>query len=160
TWRSYLATDIRARMTIDREAALPATVRGSLLAPGHACHLDLDDDWLYGDLPDLRHDYSMEARGLSHFRFALTAKERIGGCKQPLRSIDHVRQLVERGSRSFRRPCELVEAIIGHSLDGLNGDLVKIGVELDEIEDRIVGEHWHNESQQLNETRRRLVLIH
>jgi zinc transporter len=160
TWRSYLASDIRARMTIERDAALPAPVRESLLAPGHASHLDLDDNWLYGDLPDLRHDYSIEARGLGHFRFALDDKTLIGGCKQPLRSIDHVRQLAERGTRQFRSPCELVEAIISHSMDGLSGDLVKIGVELDEIEDRIVGEHWHNERQQLNETRRRLVLIH
>ena len=84
----------------------------------------------------------------------------IGGCKQPLRSIDHVRQMVESGSRRFRAPCELIEAIISHSLDGLSADLVKIGEELDEIEDRIVRDAWHSERQALNETRRRLVLIH
>ena len=71
TWRSYLATDIRARVTLDREPLLPPSVKSSLVAPGYACHIDLDDGWLYGDLPDLRHDYSMEAKGLGHFRFAL-----------------------------------------------------------------------------------------
>ena len=160
TWRSYLANDIRTRMTMERDAALPQSVRESLFAPGHTCHLDLDNGWLHGDLPDLRHDYSMEARGLTHFRFALNEKELIGGCKQPLRSIDHVRKLVESGSRPFRTPCDVVEAIVSHSLDGLHGDLVKIGEELDEIEERIVRDHWHSERQALNETRRRLVLIH
>src|SRR5262245_47424590 len=91
TWRSYLANDIRARMTIERDEVLPKSVRESLLAAGHACHLDLDQGWLHGDLPDLRHDYAMEARGLSHFRFALNDRVLVGGCKQPLRSIDHVR---------------------------------------------------------------------
>jgi zinc transporter len=53
-----------------------------------------------------------------------------------------------------------VEAIVGHSLDGLSIDLVKIGEELDEIEERIVRDYWDSERQQLNEPRRRLVLIH
>lgn len=159
-WRSYLANDIRTRMTLERDSAIPQTVRESLLAPGHASHLDLDDDWLYGDLPDLRHDYSVEARGLGHFRFALSDRLLVGSCKQPLRSIDHVRRIVERGARAFRRPCDLLEAVIGHSLDGLSADLVKIGEDLDEIEDRIVRDQWHSERQALNETRRRLVLIH
>ena len=64
TWRSYLATDMRARKTIDQRAACcRPVVREALLASGYACHLDLDDGWLHGDLPDLRHDYSMEAHG-------------------------------------------------------------------------------------------------
>lgn len=160
TWRSYLGNDIRAKKTIERDEMLPLAVREALLTSGHACHLDIDEGWLYGDLPDLRHDYSMEARGLSHFRFALNDQVLLGGCKQPLRSIDHVRQLVERGARPFRAPCELIEAIIGHSLDGLSGELVKIGEELDEIEERIVRDVWQSERQQLNESRRKLVLLH
>jgi zinc transporter len=159
-WRSYLGTDIRARMSIERDGDLPQSARESMLASGHNCHLDLDHDWLYGDLPDLRHDYSMEARGLTHFRFALNDMLLVGTSKQPLRSIDHVRHLVERGTRRFRAPCEVVEAIVGHSLDGLSSDLVQIGESLDEIEERIVRDAWHGERQTLNETRRRLVLIH
>jgi zinc transporter len=160
TWRSYLTNDIRARMTIEKEVALPGSVREALLAPGHASYLDLDEGWLHGDLPDLRHDYSMEGRGLCHFRFALDEKTLMGGCKQPLRSIDHVRHLVEKGARRFRSPSDVVEAIISHSLDGLHAELVKVGQELDGIEERIVGDHWHGERQALNETRRSLVLIH
>lgn len=160
TWRSYLSTDIRARVTIERGAGLPGPVRESLLASGYACHIDLNHDWLHGDLPDLRHDYSAEARGLGHFRFALDERTLIDCRKQPLRSVDNVRKMVEAGSRPFRTPTELLEAVIGQSLDGLSGDLAKIGEQLDEIEERIVGESWHGERQALNEARRRLVLIH
>jgi zinc transporter len=160
TWRSYLANDIRARMTIEKDAELPGSVREALLAPGHASYLGLDEGWMHGDLPDLRHDYSMEGRGLCHFRFALDEKTLIGGCKQPLRSIDHVRHLVEKGTRRFRSPSDVVEAIVSHSLDGLHAELVKVGQELDAIEERIVGDHWHGERQTLKDTRRNLVLIH
>ena len=65
TWRSYLATDIRARVTLDREPLLPAAVKGSLVAPGYACHIDLDDGWLHGDLPDLGTIIRWRPRGLA-----------------------------------------------------------------------------------------------
>lgn len=160
SWRSYLSSDIRARLTIERGAELPQAVRESLMASGYACHIDLSKGWLHGDLPDLRHDYSVEARGLGHFRFALDERTLIDCRKQPLRSVDNVRRMVEAGSRAFRSPAELLEAVIGQSLDGLSIDLAQIGERLDEIEERIVGDSWHGERQALNETRRRLVLIH
>lgn len=160
SWRSYLSTDIRARLTIERGAELPQPVRESLMASGYACHIDLSGGWLHGDLPDLRHDYSVEARGLGHFRFALDENTLIDCRKQPLRSVDNVRRMVEAGERLFRTPAELLEALIGQSLDGLAADLANIGEQLDEIEERIVGDSWHGERQALNETRRRLVLIH
>lgn len=160
TWRSYLSTDLRARASVEHGLGLPQPVRESLLASGYACHIDLEGGWLHGDLPDLRHDYSPEARGLGHFRFALDAGTLIDCRKQPLRSVDNVRKLVETGTRAFRSPAELLEAVIAQSLDGLSADLAKIGQQLDEIEDRIVGDSWHGERQALNETRRRLVLVH
>ena len=147
TWRSYLATDIRARVTLDREPLLPAAVRGSLLAPGYACHIDLDDGWMHGDLPDLRHDYSMEAKGLGHFRFALNDTILIDGRKQPLRSVDNVRRMVEGGTRPFRSPAELLEVLTGQSLDGLSADHVRISEELDGIEERIVARRLAQRAQ-------------
>ena len=64
----------------------------------------------------------MEAHGLGHFRFALNETTLIGGRKQPLRSVDNVRRMVEGGTRRFRSPAELLEALIGQSLDGLSAD--------------------------------------
>jgi len=160
TWRSYQLADVRARKAIDAEAALPESVRMSMLAPGHACHLDFEQGWLHGDLPDLRHDFSVESRGLGHFRFAFNGTTLVGGRKQPLRSVDNVRRMVEDRSRPFRSPADLIEAITSQSLDGLSGDLAKIAEDLDGIEDRIVCDAWHSERQALNESRRRLVTIH
>lgn len=159
-WRSYLLPDVRARKSIDNEEALPRTIRDSMLAAGHACHLDFEQGWLHGDLPDLRHDFSAEARGLGHFRFAFNDRMLIGGRKQPLRSVDNVRRMIEGSTRRFRSPAELIETVVSQSLDGLSADLVKIGDDLDGIEDRIVSDDWHNERQSLTEARRRLVTIH
>src|ERR1700750_2383153 len=110
TWRSYPITDLHARQEIGPEKALPRPVRDALLAPSHGCHIDYEDGWLYGDLPDLRHDFS-EARGLVHFRFAFDDTTLIGARKQPLESVDAVRKAVENGSRKFRSPQELIEAV-------------------------------------------------
>jgi zinc transporter len=102
TWRSYQLSDMRARHAIATEPALPPPVREAFLTGTHGCHIDLERDWLYGDLPDLRHDYSAEARGLGHFRFALNDTMLIGGRKQPLQSVDNVRRAIDNGSRMFR----------------------------------------------------------
>ena len=110
---------------IAAEQALPAPVREAFLGASQGCHIDLEDDWLYGDLPDLRHDYSAEARGLGHFRFALNDKMLIGARKQPLDSVDAIRKAVENGSRKFRSPADLIEAVMGQSLDGMAAELAR-----------------------------------
>jgi zinc transporter len=130
---------------------------------GHTCHLDLDDGWLYGD--PARPQARLLATGARLEPFPFRAERRGAAPRlQAAAALDRpcapAGRLVERGARPFRSPCELLEAIIGQSLDGLSGELVKIGEELDEIEDRIVRDHWHNERHQLNESRRRLMLLH
>jgi zinc transporter len=160
SWRSYQISDLRARQEIGAEQALPAPVRNAFLSPSHGCHIDFEDDWLYGDLPDLRHDYSAEARGLGHFRFAFNETTLIGARKQPLESVDAVRKAVENGSRKFRSPAELIEAVMGQSLDGMAAELHGLGDALDGIEDRIVRDAWHSERQALVDARRQLVVIH
>ncbi|RVD09198.1 magnesium transporter CorA, partial [Mesorhizobium sp. M7A.F.Ca.ET.027.02.1.1] len=123
TWRSYQLSDMRARHEIGADQALPAPVREAFLSASHGCHIDLEDDWLYGDLPDLRHDYSAEAGGLGHFRFALNDTMLVGARKQPLQSVDNIRKAIENGSRKFRSPAELIEAVVGQSFDGMVAEL-------------------------------------
>ncbi|MGX9115154.1 hypothetical protein ACWTU6_00420 [Mesorhizobium sp. BHbsci] len=98
---------------------MPPPVRDAFLSVGHGCHIDLEGDWLHGDLPDLRHDYSAEARGLGHFRFAFNDTMLIRGRKQPLRLVDNIRKAIDNGSRKFRSPAELIEAVMGQSPDGM-----------------------------------------
>lgn len=160
TWRSYLLSDMRARQAIAAHEALPAPVREAFLSGTQGCHIDLEEGWLYGDLPDLRHDYSAEARGLGHFRFAFSETLLVGARKQPLQSVENVRRHVEAGTRAFRSPAELIEAVFDQSLDGMVGDIARLGDTLDGIEDRIVCDAWHNERQALVDARRHLVVIH
>ncbi len=160
TWRSYHLSDMRARREITTEEALPSPVRDAFLSVGHGCHVDLEENWLYGDLPDLRHDYSTEARGLGHFRFAFNDAMLVGGRKQPLESVDNIRRTIENGTRRFRSPAELIEAVMNQSLDGMAAELAALGDDLDGVEDRIVSDAWHNERQALIDARRHLVVVH
>ncbi|RUW86577.1 CorA family divalent cation transporter, partial [Mesorhizobium sp. M7A.F.Ca.US.010.02.1.1] len=95
-----------------------------------------------------------------HFRFAFNDTMLIGGRKQPLRSVDNVRKAIDNGSRKFRSPAELIEAVMGQSLDGMATELGSLGDALDGIEDRIVCDAWHSERQALVDARRQLVVIH
>lgn len=160
SWHSYHLGDVRARRELATEAALPAPVRDAFLSSGHDCHIDFEQGWLYGDLPDLRHDFSTEARGLGHFRFAFDGRRLIGARKQPLRSVDAVRKMIDNRTRPFRSPADLIEAVTSQSLAGMNAELGGLGDQLDGIEDRIVCDAWHNERQALVDVRRQLVAIH
>lgn len=160
SWRSYHLADIRGRHEIATEAALPEEVRDAFLHSGHDCHIDLEGNWLYGDLPDLRHDYSKESHGLGHFRFAFDERMLIGARKQPLRSVDNIKRMIDNRSRAFQSPADLIEAVMIQSLDGMAAEIVELGDHLDGIEDRIVCDAWHNERQSLVDARRKLVVIH
>lgn len=160
TWRSYHLGDLRARHEIAVEHELPTEVRDAFLTAANDCHIDLEQAWLYGDLPDLRHDYSMEARGLGHFRFAFNDRVLIGARKQPLRSVDVVRRAIANRSRPFKGPADLIEAVMNQSMIGMGMEIGALGDHLDGIEDRIVCDAWHNERQSLVDARRKLVVIH
>lgn len=161
TWRSYMISDMRARQAIGAEPSLPAEIKEAFLSGGSAaCQIDYDEGWLYGDLPDLRHDYSAEARGLGHFRFAFNDRMLIGARKQPLDSVEHIRKLIAARTRPFRSPAELIETVMGKSLDGMSAEISGLSDNLDGIEDRIVCDSWHNERQTLVAVRRKLVVIH
>jgi zinc transporter len=160
SWRSYMISDIRARHSIAEEPGLPIEVRDAFLSSGAACNIDFEDGWLFGDLPDLHHDYSAEAKGLGHFRFAFNDTMLIGARKQPLDSVELVRRQIEKRAKPFRSPAALIEAVMMHSFAGLTSDLMKLADELDGIEDRIVADSWDQERESLTDVRRRLVVIH
>lgn len=160
TWRSYQLTDLAARQALANTEPLPTEARHSFLSPGADSHIEFDDGWLHGDLPDLRHDYSVEARGLGHFRFAFSATALIDARKQPLDSIERVREAIANRSRAFKTPADLFEAIVLQSLEGMAQDLSTQRDLLDGIEDRIVADTWQSERQALVDARRKLVLIH
>lgn len=160
SWRSYMLNDLAARHAIGNEAKLPPEAKEAFLSPTPDCHIDLDDGWLHGDLPDLRHDYSAEARGLGHFRFAFNNRVLIGARKQPLDSVERIRKQIDNRTRPFNSPAELIEAVMNQSLDGMSTELTALGLSLDGIEDRIVCDAWHNERQALVDARRQLVIIH
>jgi zinc transporter len=160
TWRCHHMGDHRSRHAITADENLPLAVREALTGPSNDCRMDLEDGWMIGDLPDLRHDYSQEARGLGHFRFAFDERMLICAAKQPLRSIEIVRRAILSRTRRFTSPADVIEAVMRQSMLGMSGDIAAMSTELDGIEDRIVADAWHNERQALVEARRRLVLIH
>lgn len=159
-WRSYQLGDGQARKALADDSDIPEEAKLAFMSGGFDCHIDYDQGWLHGDMPDLRHDYSAEARGMGHFRFAFNERMLVGARHQPLASVERVRKQIDSRSRGFKSPAELIEAVMNHSLDGMSAELDQIGVSLDGIEDRIVCDEWHQERQSLVDARRKLVMIH
>jgi zinc transporter len=160
TWRNYSLTDARGRNSIEAAEEAPRPARESLLAMPGTLHLDQDGDWFHGTVPDIHHQSYTEAKEIGHFRFAFCDAALITARRQPLQAVDDVRRLVEQRKRPFRTPGALVEAIIVISLERMAAELVRIGHDLDSIEDSIVGDAWHRERERLTAARRNLVFIH
>lgn len=158
-WKNYALTDARARRSIELDRTLPDAARSTLLSGQESCHLDVEDDWLHGELPDLRHESYSAGREVGHLRFAVSGDVLVSGRRQPLRSVEAVRAAVERGKR-FRSPYELVEAVVSQTLVHLDAEIRALGELLDRIEDRIVTDSWHGEREALSAARRDAVVLH
>ncbi|NGN40710.1 magnesium transporter CorA [Mesorhizobium sp. CGMCC 1.15528] len=159
-WKNYSLTDARGRRKIEALENLPAIVRATLLAGDDTLHIDYDEGWLHGAITDTRHKHYTDAREIGQLRFAFNETLLISARRHPLQSVDDVRRVVEQRKKPFRSPSELMEAIIVNSVNRLSGELIKIGDELDSIEDSIVGDAWHGERERLTAVRRQLVFIH
>ncbi|MGB6118132.1 MAG: CorA family divalent cation transporter [Mesorhizobium sp.] len=158
-WKSYSLTDARARRRIEQQTGLPEPVRTMLLSGTDACHLDFDEGWLHGDLPDITHEHYSDARQIGHFRFAASETMLLSGRRQPLQSVEFVRQSIEQGQKKARSPLSLVEMVMSRSLDQLRADITAAGDTLDRIEDQIVGDCWHGEREALTGVRRDTVAL-
>jgi zinc transporter len=165
TWTSYALADKHARRAIEADETIPEDVREGLLAAEDHNHFDHDDGWLHCEVPDIQHElYGEAGKGempaLSRFRFAFNGTRLISARRQPLQSVDDVRRMVEAGKRAFPAPADVIEAVVAHFFDRLGREMVRIGHDLDDIEDRIVGERWHSERERLSAVRRRIVVMH
>lgn len=159
TWRNYALADLRARRSIEADPSLPDSAKASLLSSQKTCHLDYEDGWLYGELPDLWHQNYSPGREVGHLHLAVCDRTLVTARRQPLRAIESGRAAVERGRR-FRSPFELFDTLVSHTLSHLDAEVRSLGEALDRIEDRIVTDSWHGEREALTATRRDSVRFH
>ena len=160
SWKNYALADTRARRSIESHPSLPEAARATLLAPDDPLHLDYDEGWFHGSVTDTRHKHYTEASEIGHFRFAFNDTMLVTARRHPLQSVDDVWRVVEARKRAFRRPADLVEAVVTRSLERISGDLATILVELDSIEDSVVTDAWHRQGGLLAAARRRLIFVH
>jgi len=160
TWKNYALANAHARRSIEAHPTLPEPARATLLSPDDPLHIDYNDGWLHGAILDASHKHYAGAGEFGYFRFAFNEVSLVTARRHPLQSVDDVWRMVESRRKSFRRPAELVEAIIVHALERLSREMADLSVELDAIEDNVVGGSWHREGDRLAVSRRKLIHLH
>jgi zinc transporter len=160
TWKNYPLADTRARRAVEADEALPEAARLTLLSPDESLHIDFDGGWMHGALTDTRHKHYSDGGEIGRLRFAFDDTRLVTSRRHPLQSVDDVWQLVLHRKRAFRRPADLIEAIISRAFERLSAELRAVSGELDTVEDKIVGDDWHRETERLTAARRRIVFIH
>jgi len=83
----------------------------------------------------------------------------ISARRQPLQSVTHLRAALADGRRATT-PAALVDALVDYVADGVDELVEKLVVDIDRIEDLILGDEPADERRQLGQLRRTGVRLH
>jgi len=158
TWLGHALADMRGRRRIENRSDLPEFVRDTLLADNEELLVIWRDGWMFGVLPDFRHRTFNADDETGRLRFAFDDRQMLTARRQPLQTVDDIRQKIEKTEKRFANPLEVFEAIIYRLLTHLSAALLANGPVLDKIEDRIVSEKWRGERERLSAVRRNIVV--
>jgi zinc transporter len=158
-WLHFNLTDARAR---SRLAAMdiPQLARELLLSKDNYQQLHTTDHCVYGVFSDLVRDIATSTEETGFLRFAMTEHLLISGRHQALCAVDATRRVLEGGHR-VENVAALLEKIIDEVADTMDRMADTIGIEIDNIEERVLaGEMKSDMRGNLGRQRRTCVRLH
>lgn len=158
-WLHFNLTDARARPWL-LNADLPPLARELLLSRDNYQQLHTIDDCVYGVFSDLVRDIDDATEETGFLRFAMTERLLISGRRQALCSVDATRRGLEGGHR-VETVAALLEKIIDEVADTMDRIADRIGIEIDDIEEKLLaGEAKADMRGRLGRLRRTCVRLH
>ena len=158
-WLHFNLMDQRSRHWLIASPHLHPTARDALLSPQEHQQLQMAEDCFFGALLDTVRSLGGGADETCHWRFAMTERILVSGCRHSLRALETTRQAVERGL-PLPAPASLLEAIVGEMLADMDGDVSELCAGFDKVEDRVLADAVHDERRRLSSLRRRAVHLH
>jgi zinc transporter len=118
---------------------LPSAALATLFSRDKTQQLHATENCVYGVFADVinKNDTAKDGREFAHLRFAMTERLLISGRRHSLSSIESARAAIESGERRLSHVASLLELIIEHVADAMNGLADRLEEQLDEIEDKV-----------------------
>jgi zinc transporter len=158
-WLHFNLLDQRTRHWLSDSPHLHPGARDALLSPDEHQQLQMMQDCCFGALLDAVRSLDGDSRETSHWRFAMTDRILISGCRHSLRALETTRQAVERGL-PLPAPPSVLEALVGEMLTDMDSSVRELCAAFDKVEDRVLADAVHDERKRLSSLRRRTVRVH
>jgi len=158
-WLHFNLLDQRTHHWLTDSPHLHPSARDALLSPAEHQQLQMTQDCCFGALLDAVRSLDGDSRETSHWRFAMTDRILISGCRHSLRALETTRQAIERGL-PLPTPASVLEAVVGEMLADMDGSVCELCAAFDRVEDRVLADAVHDERRRLSSLRRRTVRLH
>jgi zinc transporter len=143
----------------DGSPHLHAAARDALVSHEEHQQLQMAQDCCFGALIDTVRNLDGGSSETSHWRFAMTERVLVSGCRHSLRALETTRQAVERGL-PLPAPAHMLESIVGEMLADMERSVSELCVEFDKVEDRVLADAVYDERKRLSSLRRKAVRLH
>lgn len=159
TWIHLNLADMRAATWLETRPDLPAPARTLLVSQDRHQQLHAAGDCIYGVIADRVRELEQVTERLGHLRFVMTERLMITARRHSLHATEVVRNKLRQGQR-LSGVTALLDTVITHVADAIDGLIDEIGTELDQIEDEILSRRPTDERAKLGRLRRRAVHLH
>lgn len=130
----------------------------SLHQGSRSTRIEHADQHLIAVINDVLHDFSFDPSDIATLWINLNSKVMISARRKPLKSVDHLRNAVNRGE-IFHSPAELLTHLLRDQADVLTGIVRDATTKIDDVEDHFLSERMGRKRANLGELRRLLVRL-
>jgi zinc transporter len=158
-WLHLNLADARAGAWLETLVDVPAKARSFIRAHHDHQQLNASPGCVFGVIADLERGLERSLDRTGYLNFALTERLVISGRRQPLQAVGRLREAIGDGRR-ITTAAALVDALVDHVADGVDELVERLIVDIDRIEDLVLGEEPADERRQLGQLRRTGVRLH
>src|SRR5437763_14205081 len=159
-WLHFNLADARALQWLTpANLGVPAQARALLLSKDTYQQLHTVDDCVYGVISDLLRDVGDATEDTGYLRFVMTEQILVSGRHHALCAVDATRRALEAGRR-IESAAALLETIVEHVADTMDGIADRVGQALDELEDQVLSDTAKDPRQSLGRLRRTCGRLH
>lgn len=130
----------------------------SLHQGSRSTRIEHADEHLIAVINDVLHDFSFDPSEIATLWLNLNSRLMISARRKPLKSVDHLRNAVNRGE-IFHSPAELLTHLLRDQADVLTGIVRDATTKIDDVEDHFLSERMGRKRANLGELRRLLVRL-
>ncbi len=159
-WLHFNLADSRALLWLAHaELHAPQQARTLMLSKDTYQQLHTADQSVYGVFADLLRDIDVATDDTGHLRFVMSEHLLVSGRHHALCAVDATRRALEGGHR-IDGVGMLLETIVEHVADTMDGVADRIALALDEIEEDMLSGNSKDMLQKLGKLRRTCVRLH